>query len=596
MIGDVREAVSLLRPSIKRRLVVSVLGSVAMALLDIAAVAALVPFMQVLTGAPRDSGALGYVTDVVGRDASDERLLAVLGVGIVLAFAVKSALTLTVRWWQLGFLASEAARSSTMLLRGYLRAPYEMHLERPTSELLRRLGDGVSQTYSNVVGGSLAIVAEVLTILGMAVVLLVTAPVPSVIAIVYVGLVSFVLTRLTGRRALRAGERRLESGLVGFRAALHSLGGVKEIAVRHNSEVFVRRYSRSQHEVVGASRHIAFLSEAPKYALELAFVVGIALLAGATFVAGGSADVATSLTLFVGAGFRVLPSVVRLISAVTLVRSGLFGYRLVRDDLPRYATDEAEEAGADARAAFGGDIVLESVGFTYPGAERPVLRDVSATIPRGTSVGIVGPSGSGKTTLVNLLLGLLTPTSGRILVGGRPLGEELRAWQLGIGLVPQLVYAFDGSLRANIVFDEGRGDDDRLLDAVHRAELDDLIAERGLDVEVGERGVGLSGGQQQRIGIARALYHRPSVLVLDEATSALDNVTEHAVTSALARAEGEVTSVVVAHRLSTVRRCDQILFLEGGRVAASGTFDEVVAASETFARMVELGSLDGPGR
>jgi ABC-type multidrug transport system fused ATPase/permease subunit len=217
-------------------------------------------------------------------------------------------------------------------------------------------------------------------------------------------------------------------------------------------------------------------------------------------------------------------------------------------------------------------------------------------VPAGTSLALVGTSGAGKSTLVDVMLGLQRPTGGRILADGVDIGERLPQWQANISMVPQDVYLLDNSLRENIHFalaSDPTHDEDLMM-VVEQAQLGDLLSElpEGLDTSVGERGTRLSGGQRQRVGIARALYRRPQLLVLDEATSALDNETERRITSTIETLHGQVTVVVVAHRLSTVRRCDQIAFLEAGRVAAIGTFEEVCRANATFAHLVELGTLD----
>jgi ABC-type multidrug transport system fused ATPase/permease subunit len=214
-------------------------------------------------------------------------------------------------------------------------------------------------------------------------------------------------------------------------------------------------------------------------------------------------------------------------------------------------------------------------------------------------VALVGASGAGKSTIVDLVLGLHRPTGGRITVDGVDIAESIPTWQRTLGLVPQDVYLIDESLRSNVAFGEVADDIDeaRIIEAVTRAQLDDLIASLpdGLDTFVGERGIRLSGGQRQRIGIARALYSRPQVLILDEATSALDNETERLITETIEALRGDMTIIVVAHRLSTVRNCDLVVFLSQGRVEVEGTFDEVRAGSAEFANLVALGTLDaGP--
>ena len=275
------------------------------------------------------------------------------------------------------------------------------------------------------------------------------------------------------------------------------------------------------------------------------------------------------------------------------LRYGIPSTELVVSDLHEFTTPLTSPP---ADRLPPGDIKLERLTFSYPGSEVPAVRDVSIDIPRGTTLAIVGPSGSGKSTLVDLLMGLHAPQSGRITMSGADIRDDLPAWQSGIGMVPQDVWWISDTLAANIAFGvppEER-DETKLRVAVERAQLADVVAAlpQGLDTLLGERGSRLSGGQRQRVGIARALYEEPSLLVFDEATSALDNLTEHRVAQTLESLYGQTTLVVVAHRLSTIVGCDQLVYMEDGHVVAHGTFEEVRRASPEFARLVELGSLD----
>ena len=242
------------------------------------------------------------------------------------------------------------------------------------------------------------------------------------------------------------------------------------------------------------------------------------------------------------------------------------------------------------------ELSIEGVSFRYPGTEHDVLDDIDARIPAGSSVALVGSSGAGKSTLADVLMGLHGPTAGRVAVDDVDITTDIISWQRSIGMVPQDVYILDASLRANVAFGDAPDavDESRLSAALTRAQLDDLIRDLpdGIDTIVGERGGRLSGGQRQRIGIARALYLEPSVLVMDEATSALDSETERRITDTIESLHGQMTVIVIAHRLSTVRKCDLLLYLEQGRIACAGTFESVAAESPGFARLVRLGSLE----
>nr|WP_239528616.1 ATP-binding cassette domain-containing protein [Microbacterium esteraromaticum] len=260
--------------------------------------------------------------------------------------------------------------------------------------------------------------------------------------------------------------------------------------------------------------------------------------------------------------------------------------------LSAHATHD-ERPKSDDR--YRGDIRLESVSFRYPDADEDIVAGVDLVIPENTTTAFVGSSGAGKSTVLDLILGLLVPTQGAITCGGRRVDDDLAAWYAGIGVVPQDVFLLNASLAENVAFgvDVAEIDGARVAEAIRMAELHEYVAELpdGVETIVGERGVRLSGGQRQRIGLARALYRRPRVLVLDEATSALDNETEHQISNTLQRLNGQLTVIIVAHRLSTVRRSDNLVFLENGRVAAQGTFAQVRERNEHFGRLVDLGEL-----
>ena len=276
--------------------------------------------------------------------------------------------------------------------------------------------------------------------------------------------------------------------------------------------------------------------------------------------------------------------------------------QLVLDDVR--STDlldaPADDPRETRRTPLRDRLDVDDVTYRYPGTAATVLDGVSLSVAAGTSVALVGTSGAGKTTLVDVVLGLHQPEQGRVLVDGVPIDDDLPAWQRSIGLVPQDVYLIDDTLRANIALGEPDDlvDDERIAaggaDGPARRARGRRCRE-GLTTFVGERGARMSGGQRQRLGMARALYRRPDVLVLDEATSSLDNETERRISDVISTLHGSMTVLVVAHRLSTVRSCDQVVLLEDGRVAAVGTFDEVCERSPTFAHLVRLGRLDPQG-
>lgn len=299
------------------------------------------------------------------------------------------------------------------------------------------------------------------------------------------------------------------------------------------------------------------------------------------------------LGVFVAASSRIVPSIMRLMAALGNIRFAHQAMTLLIRERRGMRQDLADDHTPPSTLVIPkGEIVLRGVSFNYPGTQVQVLDDVHLSIRAGESVALVGGSGAGKSTAVDIVLGLLRPSAGEVLVGGVNIRDNLAAWQKQLAVVPQDVHLLDATLAQNIAFDLPL-DLDRIAEVIARAQLQDLVqaSEKGVMAEVGDRGKRLSGGQRQRIGIARALYRQPKVLVLDEATSALDNETENRVGETIRALHGSLTQIIVAHRLTTVQHCDQVVLMNGGRVAGSGTFSQLASSNEQFANLVRLGTL-----
>jgi ABC-type multidrug transport system fused ATPase/permease subunit len=316
--------------------------------------------------------------------------------------------------------------------------------------------------------------------------------------------------------------------------------------------------------------------------MEIITIVGLCLLVVSMVVRDRPlSDIVPILGLFAAAAFRVMPSINRLLMATQTLN---FNRSIIASVYRDFLLDSPEVNGAQRVEPFAKQLELKDVSFKYPTAATPSLQNVSLVVRRGEAVGFVGPSGAGKSTLVDVILGLFAPTSGVVSVDGSDVQQNLRNWQNQIGYVPQAIYLTDDTLRRNVAFglNDENIDDDLVREAIHLAQLQEFVANLpdGIQTVVGERGVRLSGGQRQRIGIARALYHKPSVLVLDEATSSLDTPTEHGVMEAVQALQGSKTVIIVAHRLSTVEYCDRLYRIEDSRITEEGTFAEVVQRSD----------------
>jgi ATP-binding cassette, subfamily B, bacterial PglK len=422
----------------------------------------------------------------------------------------------------------------------------------------------------------------------------------AIVAAVYFGLVAVLLYSVIARRAAAAGRTATAASVDTIRLVQESFATTKEITLRGRGEQLAGVAREVRANSARARGMAFFYSVGPRFVLEAALLGGFLVVGGIAVLTQGVTEAVSAIGLFAVAGFRVVPCLTRLQSVFATMHAHEPNAHEVLAALRETGAAGAEPArfaAVDASGLAGGavEIVLDDVTFTYPGAERPALDGVSLRVPAGARVAVVGRSGSGKSTLVDVVLGLLTPASGRVVVGGQELSTVAAAWRGRIGYVPQEVALLDADVAANVAL-SWRADDvdvERVARVLEAAQLSEVVAglPQGVATPVGERGLRLSGGQRQRLGIARALYTDPTVLVLDEATSALDAATEAAVTATVAGLHDDVTVLVVAHRLATVRDCDAVVLLEEGRVVDVGTFDEVVSRVPDFAVQAELSGL-----
>ncbi len=491
---------------------------------------------------------------------------------------------------------------SCKLLAAYLARPYSWFLNQHTAELSKTVLHDVDYVVSLIVVPSINMMSKIVAVIFLLILVIAIDPVVAVTAAAMFGLIYAAIFWLTRRRLVALGKQIFSANEVRFKTAQEALSGFRDVKIAGLESAYVEKYREQALRFSRADLHYKVIADLPKFLLEaVAFggMLGI-LLFLLISRPGGLAAALPVVAVYAFAGYKLLPAMQQIYQSLAMIKVGGESLSRVEREIREHAVDSASPTsavtGSDLRP-LSKEICLDHVTFTYPGAEKPALSDLQLTISANSMVAFVGSTGAGKTTVVDLLLGLLSPSAGALRVDGQAIGsEQVRAWQRDVGYVPQQVFLVDDTVAANIAFGISPEKIDTV--AVERAaalaELHDFIVENmsdGYQTRIGERGIRLSGGQRQRIGIARALYHDPTVLVLDEATSALDNTTERAVMSSIRNLAQRKTVIIIAHRLSTVQDCDVVFMLEAGRVTASGTFDEVVASNERFREMARIPSV-----
>ena len=580
-----------MRPRIALLLVAAFIA----ALLDIASVAAILPLTQMMTSAGLPPVTRQYIAPIIGTSERQAVLLA-LALFIGVAFVVKNVVMIVIRWWSIGVTAKASAAAQSELLDRYASSSYASHRARSKSTILQTITSAVNQAFNAVMLGYVSVAVDGLTVVLLFVTLLLISPLGSIVAIIVYGGAAVMLVRVLKPWALRFSRRGLNLGTASWGFLNPAIEGFREARIFQRQKLFTAEFARNRVESAQVARSQQMLGEMPKYLMEIVMILGIIAVAVMLFATSEESVAFGVLAVFAAAALRIAPALNRIVATVNGIRGGSASLVLVAEQIDELASDAAVGRETDSDAIYGDDdIVVSGLGFSYADAPEPVLHDVTVTIPRGHTVALVGASGAGKTTFADLLVGLLTPTAGSISVGGVDTALNPPAWMSRIAMVSQQVYLWNAPLRDLITFGQPRDevDDARLDDVIRKARLEALVASlaHGLDSVVGDRGARVSGGQAQRIGIARALYHQPSILVLDEATSALDNETEFEITSTIEALHGEITVVVIAHRLSTVKHADEILFFSEGRLKSRGTMVELTRRDQEFARLVELGSL-----
>lgn len=582
---------SLLTPRERRRGALVFSLALLMAVFEVIGVASVFPFFLALSdpGLVQTNAYLsaayrwGGFTDHLG-------FLLVLAL-ITFAFLVSGALIRSAGEYAMTrFVQMRRHSLGTRLIERYLRQPYAFFLNRHTGEMAKNILSEVEQVTMFALAPVLRLTTSVVTLLSMLGFLILMDPIIAFTAIATLGTAYTLIFLAIRHLVTRNSARRVVADEARYTITREALGGIKDIRILGKEDSYIRHFRAPSIEVSRMQAANLVLGQVPKYLVEAIGFGGMLLLCVALLAAAGpnasTAAILPKLGVYAFAGYRMLPSVQGIYRAMVEFRFGAGAVDVLFSDM-QALSDVYPDTRAVPPMHLTKALEVTNVSYSHDDATRS-LSDVSLTIPAGASFGIVGGTGAGKTTLVDLLLGLLTPQAGQIGVDGTPITTaNVKDWQAAIGYVPQSIFLADTSIAENIALGTPRAQIDmqRIVECARMAQLDHFVDTQlpaGYDTAVGESGVRLSGGQRQRIGIARALYHNPDILVFDEATSALDTSTEREVMRAITGLQGQKTIVMIAHRISTVEGCDQIVVLERGRIVAQGSYAQLIAQNDGF--------------
>jgi len=560
--------------------------------------AALIYLLVAIISTPDASLTLPVIGELTqyfpGRTPREIKIVFALSVGVF--FVLRAGVVLLQNYVTSRLINNAKALIAGELLDGYLSLPYLFHTQRSSAQLIRNTYQGTTKLVTGIVLPVLSMATEVLLAVALLVTLIVLAPQAMLLTSIGLGLTVLVIQRVIRPKLLDFSRQTEQASADSIGAIQQALGGIRDIKLLQREDAFARVHLEARLVIARVGYKSSVLTSLSPLAIETALILTIVAVFVLTTTGDGSIErTLATLAVFAYVGLRLQPILQRMIGFLNTLNKNqaaldilIEDRRLIRawQDAVAAETD-GPTAASTSPTTFSREIRLSGVSFAYGEDGPSVLQDISLTIQKGEFVGICGPTGGGKSTLVDLLIGLLQPTSGTVSVDDVPLGRRPLWWWDQLGVVSQNVFLTDDTLRNNIAFGAqagGKVDEERLARCVRRAQLGPVVEQLadGLETIVGERGIRLSGGQRQRVAIARALYREPGVLVLDEGTSALDGATERALVTAIDEATHDRTLIAIAHRISTIRDADRIIVVADGRIQDTGTYDELLSRNALF--------------
>ena len=597
MIEIVKQLFRLLTSNQRKRFFILQVLVIIMAFAEIVGVASIIPFMALVgdMSVLEQENIIAQVYQASGID-SPRKFVFLLGVG-VLVMLFLSALISMFTTWRLSMFANKVGTEiADRLYTHYLKQGWLYHASGSSAQLTKKIANETTRVTSVVLLPLMQMNARIALSCFMSIAIFIYDPKVAIIGLAAFAVAYFILYKLVRKVLQRNGQSISAVYEQRFRLMNEGFGGIKDVLLLGRDDDFIKRFHQSGKVLANTQGTNTALAQVPRYFMELvAFGAMIALVLYLIATHDGNLGVVLPIvSVYALAGFKLLPAFQHIYRSVAEIKGNISAFESIREDLTESQKQDltqqslVEDNLNDIHLTR--EISLENINFTYPAKIIPAVNELSLTIKANSVVGIVGPSGSGKSTLIDILLGLIEPQSGHLKIDGRTITKDnLRSWQNTIGFVPQSIFLSEGTIAANIAFgiSEEKINLEQVQKAIRLAHIEELVEslELGIHTKVGERGVQLSGGQRQRLGIARALYYEADVLIFDEATSALDGITEKMIMEAIHDFSGQKTIVMIAHRLKTVQKCDQIFYIDEGRVADQGTYQELIEKNEHFKNM-----------
>ncbi len=595
-----RDAIGVLSRSDKRKLLIITVVQVFLGILDLLGVLAIgllgtLSITGIQSRAPGNR--VNTMLSYLGLSHfSFQSQATIIGLVAVLLLVSRTIFSIVFTRKILYFMARRGAKISANLISRFLAQPLLVVQRWSSQEALWAVTRGVEVISLQVLAPSVVLIADISLLVILVFGLFLVDPVTSIGTTLIFGTVAILLYKLMHQRAGHIGSQSSSKSIESNEKIIEVFSSYRESIVRNRRDYYAREIAKVRFQISDLSAEMGFMPYISKYVIETTVIVGAVLIGAIQFVMQDASHAVATLAIFTAAGTRIAPAVLRIQQGLVVVKTAL-GVSKPTLDMIRFLGDNPIAENYDDTVHidhldFSSSIEIKNISFTYPGSLDPAIKDVSITLSPGKVLAIVGPSGAGKTTLVDVLLGVLEPDVGSVLISGTTPPDAISKWPGAIAYVPQDVLVIDGSIRENVAlgYPLEVATDDLVNDTIRIAALSEFVSHlpRGLDTNLGERGAKISGGQRQRIGIARALFTKPKLLVLDEATSALDGGTEENISKEIQSLKGSTTVVLIAHRLSTVRSADLVVYLDRGSIVASGTFEEVRDVVPDFDRQAKL--------